>query len=77
MILSCVKMVISINIKAIQKSLNKITTVQKTHKLWGRCPRPLDSPTSLSESEREAERTFRATPHNQLHRTPKSGKIKT
>ncbi len=58
MILSCVKMVISINIKAIQKSLNKITTVQKTHKLWGRCPRPLDSPTSLSESEREAERTF-------------------
>ena len=58
MILSCVKMVISINIKAIQKSLNKITTVQKTHKLWGRCPRPLDSPTSLSESEREAERTI-------------------
>ena len=43
---------------AIQKSLNKITTVQKTHKLWGRCPRPLDSPTSLSESEREAERTI-------------------
>ena len=40
-----------------QKSLNKITTVQKTHKLWGRCPRSMDSPTSLSESEREAERT--------------------
>ncbi len=41
-----------------QNSLNKITTVQKTYKLWGRCPRPLDSPTSLSESEREAERTI-------------------
>ena len=39
------------------KILNKITTVQKTHKLWGRCPRSMDSPTSLSESEREAERT--------------------
>ena len=32
--------------------------MQKTHKHWGRCPRPLDSPTSLSESEREAERTI-------------------
>ena len=44
---------------AIQKSLSKITNSTNKHKLWGRCPRPLDSLTSLSESEREAERTIR------------------
>ena len=54
MILSCVKMIVI----AIPKKFKQNYNSAKIHKLWWRCPRPLDSPTSLSESEREAERTI-------------------
>ena len=43
---------------AIQKKFKQNYKQYKKHKLWGRCPRPLGSPASLSESEREAERTI-------------------